>query len=55
MDVTLKQHFLRHALPLTVVRTFASDNYPKAGGYAAETRSISVRKLSDSYLKFYGR
>jgi hypothetical protein len=31
MKAMLNSHFLRHALPLTFVRAFASDNYPKTG------------------------
>jgi len=51
----LNRHFSWHALPLTVVRTFASEHYPKAGGDALETRLISVRKLSDSCPTIYER
>jgi hypothetical protein len=51
----LNRHFSRHALRLSELRDFASENYPRSGGYSLEVRPISIRNLSDSYPKFYGR
>jgi hypothetical protein len=55
MSPTLNRHFLWHALPLTVVRTFASEDYPKAGGDSSEVHPISARNLSDFYPMVYER
>ena len=51
----LNRLFSPHALLLTFVSGFASENYLKAGGYSSEFRPISVRILSDFYPKYYGR